>query len=351
MDNLTFTEIISKSKDDKNFALKYLNQLFNYYNDNLQLEIKCLYPLAAIKCFIPLPTRLLLSDKYKSNDLIVKISDSEYQFKGHDGYRIVFSDKILPFETPNNKMPIPFSFPLYNDSNVEIMLSNIYYWEVTIGENIIDSWDGECVSIGFGHKNTRFESHAGWYDDSFGFHSDDGTVRHNITWEMTKKRTETWLQGDIAGAGLIYMGKNRIKPFFTFNGKLIYLYDKVYLMTNPFFPIIGYNHSNSIKINFSSSPFKFNIKQMINEYSKTIIQTQNQFIKNYDLGEYLNFPPVPTQNINIQEDVQSWTIQEETWTNQNNIQSWTNPVIFTSTTGSNNASEVWEDVSDSEDSN
>jgi hypothetical protein len=292
MDSLTFNEIIKKSKEDTGFALNYLKQIFNYYNDNLKVPIKCSNPLAAIKCFIPLPTRLLLSDIYTENHKIIKISDSEYQFHGKQGSRLVFSDKILPFIS-KNKIPIPFSYPVYDDDHVDIILSNVYYWEVTLGSKTagINSWNGECVSIGFGHKNTNFESHVGWYNSSVGFHSDDGTIRLNCTNQDAKPITKTWESGDIAGAGIIYLGENKIKPFFTFNGKLIKIFEEPIIMSGPYFPMIGYDHSHSIKINFSNSKFKFNIKKLINEYSKTIISTENIFISDYDIGKYLNEQP------------------------------------------------------------
>lgn len=292
MDNLTFNEIIKKSREDIGFALNYLKQIFNYYNDNLKLPIKCPSPLAAIKCFTPLPTRLLLSEIYTENHKIIKISDSEYEFHGKQGTRIVFSDKILPFIS-KNKMPIPFSYPVYDDEHVDIILSNIYYWEVTLGTKTAGttSWDGECVSIGFGHKNTNFESHVGWYNNSVGFHSDDGTVRLNCTNNGKKSITKPWESGDTAGAGIIYLGENKIKPFFTFNGKLIKMFEDPITITEPYFPMIGYEHSHSIKINFSNSKFKFNIKKLINKYSKTIISTENSFISDYDIGGYLNEQP------------------------------------------------------------
>jgi len=289
MDNLSFIEIIQKSREDTGFALNYLKQLFNYYNDNLKLPIKCLNPLTAIKCFIPLPTRLLLSEIYTDNHKIIKITDSKYEFHGKQGSRIVFSDKILPF-IDNNKTAIPFSYPIYNDDRVDIILSNIYYWEITLGDKTagINSWEGECISIGFGNKNTNFNSQVGWYNNSIGFHSDDGTVILNST---TKKISKIWESGDTAGAGIIYLEENKIKPFFTFNGKLVMMFEESITITKPYFPMIGYDHSHSIKINFSNSKFKFNIKNLINEYSKTIISTENTFINDYDIGRYLNEQP------------------------------------------------------------
>lgn len=304
VDNLTFNEIIKKSKEDTGFASNYLKQIFNYYNDDLKLPIKCLYPLAAIKCFIPLPSRLLLSEIYTNNHKIIKISDSEYQFHGKQGHRIVFSDKMLPYIS-KNKQPIPFSFPVYDDNNVDIVLSNIYYYEVTIGAKTsgLNSWNGECISIGFGHKTTPFNSHVGWYNGSVGFHSDDGTVRLNCADNLIKSMTKAWVSGDTAGAGIIYLDKNKITPFFTFNGKMVMMFEGMLTLYGPYIPIIGYDHSHSIKINFSNNKFKFNIKKLINEYSKTVISTENNFINDYDVNTNNVIPMQSIYVINYVPDI------------------------------------------------
>ena len=307
MDNLTFEEIIKKTKVDKDFPLKYLNHLFNYHNENLKLPISCSSPLASIKCFTPLPTRLLLSKLYSDIDNIVKLTDYEYQFHGSPGKRIVFSDKILPYLS-NNKVPIPFSFPVYGDKQISIVMSNIYYYELTMGPKTsnLPNWDTECISIGFGNKNTTFKSHVGWYNDSFGFHSDDGTFRHNCSSTSINQISKTWETGDVAGAGIIFTSHNQIKPFFTFNGKLIYINKEVYQMKEPFFPIIGYDHSHSIKLNFSNKKFKFNILKMINDHSNYIISTNNSFLIDYDISHYLNEQPLipfPSKNNNLQSNI------------------------------------------------
>jgi hypothetical protein len=295
MNYLNFNEIVLKAKNDREFPIKYLTDLFNYVNDNLNLPISCDTPLAAIKCFIPLPTRLLLSEIYSGQNKIVKLNN-EYQFHGKIGLnRLVFSDKILPFLTNLNfiKFPIPFSFPIYNDKNVEIVLSNVYYYELTLDskKNINFNSINECVSIGFGHKFSNFNSHVGWYDDSFGYHSDDGSIRFNNTNGMPIKTCNPWDIGDVIGAGIIFTGRNMILPFFTHNGKIVYQHDKPIEITQAYFPMIGYDHTHSIKLNFSTSKFKFNIKKFIHENSNNIISTENSFSTNHDISYFLNDLP------------------------------------------------------------
>ena len=128
---LKFSQIIQETKNDKNFPMNYLKELFNYNMDILEQPIICNNPLSAIKSFIPLPTRFLLSEIYSDSNKIIKFHN-EYQFHGTQGNRILFSDKLLPFKkNPNIKFPIPFSFPVYSNESVEILQSNIYYYELT----------------------------------------------------------------------------------------------------------------------------------------------------------------------------------------------------------------------------
>ncbi len=318
MDNLQFNQIINETKNDKSFPLKYLIKLFNYHNDNLILPVKCTNPLTAIKCFVPLPSRLLLSELYSGDDKIIK-NNNEYQFHGKPGNRVIFADKILPFNYDSklntnlenvensddndcslsniqkNISPIPFSFPLYNDlDEIEILQSNVYYYELTIEstQNIENNgWYNECISIGFANKNIPFDSHIGWFAGSVGFHSDDGTVRINNSGPEAPCVSDTWKVGDTIGAGIIYQSNYLIKPFFTLNGKIVFQSDQYIYITMPIFPAIGYDHGNSIKLNFSNDKFEFKLKKFIQANSDIIISTKNSFIENYDIGNYLNDLP------------------------------------------------------------
>jgi hypothetical protein len=295
MDYLNFNEIVKKTKEDKQFPLKYLNDLFSYHQNSYELPIKCSNPLTAIKCFIPLPSCFLLSELYSDEHKIIKLKD-EYKFHGKPGNRLIFSEKILPFVTNGEKIPIPFAFPVPQSDHIEVVLSNIFYWEVTLLEqqNLNHNlWvnGSPCVSIGFGDKNTRFNSHVGWYDDSIGFHSDDGTIRKNKTDGGGIKASKPVKPNDTMGCGLIFCGFNKIKPFFTLNGKMIYMYDTSIDINLPYFPMIGYDYPNTIQVNFSSRKFKFDIKKFIMENSKNIISTDNSFIANYDISYFLNHTP------------------------------------------------------------
>ena len=290
MDTLCFEIIVQETQKNKNFSQKYLQTLYDY-NMNFTSPVKSSGPLTSIKCFYPLPSRLLLSELYTENNKILKYKN-EYQFYGEHGNRIIFADKILPFINNKSKYPIPFSFPIPSESDVEILLSNVYYYEVTLlNKQNINSYTGECISIGFGHKYTNFSNHVGWSNDSIGFHSDDGTIRYNQTGHSIKPHSNIWKPNDVIGAGVIYVNKNEIKPFFTINGKLIYMMGKTIKMKFPYFPMIGYDHSHSFETNFSTKPFVYNIKKIIVNNSNNIISSENNFICEYDIGDILNEPP------------------------------------------------------------
>lgn len=291
MDTLSFENIIKETRINKSFPQKYLSELYSY-NMDFTMPVKSQVPLTSIKCFYPLPTRLLLTEFYTENHKIIK-NKNEYEFHGASGNRIVFSDKKLPFVNEKLKYPIPFSFPICTDTEIEIVTSNVYYYEVQIlpKENMTP-WAGECISIGFGNKNTSFHTHVGWSSESIGFHSDDGTIRFNESHQVSKVHSDIWKPGDVAGAGIIYVSKNEIKPFFTFNGKLIYMSGKTIQMKWPYFPMIGYDHSHSIEMNFSTKPFVYDIKKLILKNSDNVISSENSFICDYDIGNILNEPPV-----------------------------------------------------------
>lgn len=282
MDYLVFDKIIKYTKNDNKFPIKYLLNLFNYHNDFISLPININTPLAAIKCFIPLPTNFQIIEynknkiKKENNDYNVYIKPINFTLMG---------DKFLPCK--ETKSPIPFSFPVYNDTNVEILISNVYYYEVTLTSNKnIDGWLNEVISIGYSSNKVITNAHIGNIFGSFGFFSSTGNIRYNNN--IMHNTHINYKAGDTIGAGIIYITENQIKPFFTYNEKLIYIYDKTIDILLPYFPAIGYYYSNSIHVNFSTSKFKFDIKNIISKYSNNIISTDNLFIETNNISQYIN---------------------------------------------------------------
>jgi hypothetical protein len=193
---LNYNEIVNNSNNNKLFPQLYLEKIFNYFNNN-NLQINCDHPLSAIKCFIPLPSKLLLNEIYKNENLII-YENNKYKFHGSNGNIILFSDILLPFNNINiinndviiNNYPIPFAFPIYtiknkllnikniNNSYIDILLSNVYYYEVTLlpEKNINNLLENEYISLGFGNKNVSLNSNLGIVSDSIGFYSNNGNI-------------------------------------------------------------------------------------------------------------------------------------------------------------------------------
>jgi hypothetical protein len=301
-----FSEIISETKNNKDFALEYLSYL--YKKDEDDIKIYCERPLSAIKCYIPLPDKMDISSVFYSNNNKITNHNNMYQFSGMPGNRIMFANSSVPFSFNNNipfDVPIPFSFPniILQENNLqktlEIISSNVFYYEVTIDNmvNLNNMWPSQCVSVGFAYKNTNINAHVGWFNNSIGFHSDDGTIRFNSEKEAPVI-SRPWVVGDTVGAGLIYIDKSLVhsatsleniteksetflvQPFFTFNGNIIYMFENPIKMHLPYYPAIGYDHPNSIKVNLSNYKFVFDIKKFIYEHTNKVISTNNSYIEN-----------------------------------------------------------------------
>lgn len=267
-----------------------LDDLKKLYNNNM---IVCDRPLLAMQCHVQLPKEFILSSFHVNENLITK-NKNIYSFKGIGGNRIIIANKCVPCSLFND-IPIPFSFPIVcKEQNTEIIQSNVYYYEVTITNNvnINNTWPSQCISVGFATNETPVNSHIGWFADSIGYHSDDGTVRYNNSGGATII-SRTWDVNDTVGAGIIYVSKNTFKYFFTLNGKIMYMSENPVCITKPYFPAIGYDHPNSISINLSTSEFKFNLKKFIVENNTGVINTEskssNDNIDDFYLNEHLNY--------------------------------------------------------------
>lgn len=271
-----------------------LDELKKLYNNDM---IVCDRPLLAMQCHIPLPTEFIVSSFHINENLIIK-NNNIYQFKGSAGNRIIIADKCVPYSLFND-IPIPFSFPIVcKAQNTEIIQSNIYYYEVTItnNKNINNIWESQCISVGFATNDTPVNSHVGWFADSIGYHSDDGTVRYNNSGSATIV-SKTWDINDTVGAGIIYVSKNTFKYFFTLNGKIMYMSENPICIVKPYFPAIGYDHPNSISVNLSTSEFKFNLKKFIVENNTGVINTESKSSNNNIDDCYLSEHLIYKKNI------------------------------------------------------
>ena len=213
---------------------------------------------------IPLPLNLIQLDYQKFPNIPslkkeneIMVDNNSLYFFGSDqgGNRIVMAD--IPIGEYKKYSRIPFVFPIKFNNNHILKLSNIYYYEITVDSNPFrESWDDECISIGFGKRDyPLFGYQVGWLPNSIGIHSDDGNIYHSMTSGINL--TSPWGKGDTIGCGLI-MSKNYVYPFFTRNGKFIGFSKKINSKIS-LFPIICLDSSYKVSVNMSNQEFKFNI--------------------------------------------------------------------------------------------
>jgi hypothetical protein len=282
MSNLTNYQI------NKHIYKQYLEYLLKYFFFNLKYEIIIDNPYVAYNLFYPLPTELIIDNYSIENRVIQNIDNNNiYSFYGTiNKNRILFGNRKLP---KCDKYPIPFTFPVVINNQIELLNSNVYYFELTILENIRDPWLEESISIGYGSLNLPINTNPGWNNESFGYHLDDGSFQCDQI--FYKNVGPKYNQNDVFGAGIIFLSKNYYRPFFTFNGTLINLefFNNLYIEYD-IVPIVGYDHSNRIKLNFGQEEFKFDIKNYL--HNNKVISNENNFIK----SEY-NMTNIITKNL------------------------------------------------------
>lgn len=265
---------LSNYKVNKSLYEQYIKYLIDeFYNFNKEYNIIFNNLYVSYKSFYPLPTSLF-TENYKLDNKICKIDNTYYLEGSQNTNRILFADRYLP---NSNYDPIPFTFPVIINNQIELLNSNVYYYEVTILENMREHWSNETISIGYGTTEIPLNTNPGWDADSFGYHLDDDTFQYNKI--LFKNREPYYKVNDTFGAGIIYINHNTYKPFFTYNGSLMILnqIDNI-IVSNRLVPIIGFDHSNKIKVNFSNEEFKFKIKDYL--YNNKIISSKNTFLIN-----------------------------------------------------------------------
>ena len=271
-------DILNKTfKNDKDKIQKYIEKLYSIENINIKNPI-IINPLTTLFNLYPLPNELQF-DYFSENENIIK-KNNQYFYMGIPGDRILFANRRLPYYGND---PIPFSFPITesNLNRTNIIQSNIFYFEVKMcDDKFRESWKNECLSIGFGTPSTPIKSQVGWCNNSWGFHSDDGSFIHNNNSLIVSK---PWEINIIYGVGLKYLSKNKYNIFLTINGKLIDL--DIQIETAEYLiPMIGLDLSVPIEINWGENPFIFDIKKQIN--CNNILSHKNNFLKDLDSKKY-----------------------------------------------------------------
>ena len=269
--------------------LKYLLEKYCNINNNIINN----NPFLHFSCFYPLPNSLEVTF-YDNEDKIIK-ENNTYEFAGTQSSNlIIFANRLLPNPTTD---PIPFTFPIkLNENTTELINSNCFYYEVTIAERTRDPWNDEIISIGYGSITTPLKCNPVSISDTVEYHLNDGTIQYNQI--IVKEYGPIYNIGDTFGAIIVYISQYSYKIFFTFNGSLIVnkKFNNKMFIKSQVIPIIGYNHSCKIKVNFGNDMFKFDIKNFCN--SNFIISQNNKFIDNHDFIDKINTKNLIKNKIN-----------------------------------------------------
>jgi len=302
---------LSYKNIDKQLYKDYLKYLIvKYFNINLNDNIINNNSFLHFSCFYPLPNSLEISF-YDENDRIIK-ENNTYTFTGKPSTRrILFANRLLP--NPNTD-PIPFTLLVKTNINtIELINTNCFYYEVTMDEKIRDSWNNEIISIGYGSITTPLRCNPGGIFDTIGYNFIDGSVLYNKN--IINNFGPICNIGDTVGTILIYISPNNYKVFFTFNGSLILNNINIYIKSQ-IIPIIGYDHSCKIKVNFGNEIFKFNIKKFSN--ANFIISQNNKFINNHNFINKINSINLIKNKNTLFSDVNQNTLFQGTELNENN---------------------------------
>ena len=120
-------------------------------------------------------------------------------------------------------------------------------------------WDAPCIAVGLaGHDFPVKDTMPGWNQQSFGYHSDDGTA-----WANQLKSTgyaKKFGVGDVVGCGIDYRAGGTV--FYTLNGEFLghasSLSDKELSMD--WYPSIGLDSHDCVQCNFGfDKPFVFDL--------------------------------------------------------------------------------------------
>lgn len=269
-----------KDKKNKEIIITYLKYLIDtFYNFNTYNKLISNNFYISLNSFHPLPTSFI-TEFVDLSSYVIKENYNILSFIGSENQSItLFGDRPIPLLNNN---PVPFTFPIIINNNIELLNSNIYYYEVEMLEKHRTPWNNENIVIGYGTYDSKLKISPGLEYCSCGYFSCDGTFNNQC--QKIKKST-SWNVGDIAGIGLIYYNHEYI-PFLTLNGILINVNIKINI-TDVLSPLIGINHSCKIKYNFGSYPFKFNIKDYL--HNNVIYSNTNDFISsNCNIKKYSN---------------------------------------------------------------
>lgn len=252
---------------------------------------------------------------------LIEIIDNKIYFKGTDegGDRVVFLNGPIP----KFNFKDPFILPVKNGNTWNLFLSNLYYFEITVGKDQFrEEWDDECVAIGFVNRDnnsyslsTNIGYQVGWKYGSFGYHSDDGAIFTGNSIHNETDIEEDWGPGDTVGAGILFEN-NSIKVFFTKNGKFLGFYTNLHFLNLNDYqltPAVSIDTSYPVEVNFGQEQFVFNLTPMLQDSYRLPKKIPNNFKNNVininDIYKFEKNVPYKTDD-QILEEISSNFLQD-----------------------------------------
>ncbi len=272
--------MLNLCQTNKELSKQWMNHLFKKYMPHIE-KIEVERPLISIMGFTPLPF-FFQTDYLTELDKVNK-EYQNYYFMGNPGDRIMFANRRVPSYSND---AIPFTFPYKKKNTSKLLQSNIFYFEIELlKNNHREPWDKECLSIGYGTEKTIYKNQVGWSPTSWGFHSDDGCY---MNCNKSQIYTSPWEKGDIIGVALKYLGNYNYSIFLTKNG-VIAGEEKIFSTLDNLYPMIGFDVSFPIKLNFGEEEFCFELENYIN--SNEIINNKKTFLLcNQNISSYSYTP-------------------------------------------------------------
>ena len=119
----------------------------------------------------------------------------------------------------------------------------------------------KILGIGFSNLNVKLNRFPGWDKNSYGYHGDDGTIRHDDD-GRSKPNAPTFTTGDVIGCCFNLVEK---QIFFTKNGKKLDIAIKGVTSTT-LFPTLGMRSPGEIvQANFGQSEFIFDFDKYLHD--------------------------------------------------------------------------------------
>ena len=208
---LEINDLIKLFSNNKLYLNYFLNDMIkkNFILNKIKIEN---INICNFINYIPLPSYL----KYNYYGLNFKKTNN-YKLDNKNNNVIMQTNICLPHPSIS---PIPFTYGYIKKRKYNLIISNVYYFELEINNLNYQYYNNFFISIGFGSiSNSIINNHVGNQDNSIGIHSTNGEVFINNS-KFGIKICDHIKLGDVIGAGLIYTREDYYIPFFTL--KIIY---------------------------------------------------------------------------------------------------------------------------------